>query len=115
MLLNPKFRGGKLDPSSVDVALSKGRDQSVLPSELSRRDDEISQLKLELQTANETIVTRNVQIERITQLREELESAGSLPREYFKKDLTQSEMFKELGVDEANHLADAASKTIETL
>ena len=24
-------------------------------------------------------------------------------------------MFKELGVDEANHLADAASKTIETL
>ena len=36
-------------------------------------------------------------------------------RDYIRKDLTQSEMFKELGVDEANHLADAASKTIETL
>jgi predicted HAD superfamily Cof-like phosphohydrolase len=80
---------------------------------LAKRDDEISTLKHQLETAEDTIATRNQQIEHLTKIRTNLEAQTHdtpIPQE-----LTQSQVLREVGIEEQNALAAAAKKTIETL
>ena len=98
LLLNPKFR------PHVEVK------QNVSSEDLNKKDEEISILKQQLQSAEHKISIKNEQIEHLTKLREDGQSA-----EPSKTVFGQEELMRIHDEHEADRLAQAANTTISTL
>lgn len=108
LLLNPKFK------PSTDRLESVLKSES--PVEVTRREEELERLRLRIKQLEDVILVKDEQLEHVTQIRREAEAVGSsLTRIPPARDMSQSQVLKAVGEEEANKLAQAAGRTISTL
>lgn len=108
MLLNPKF----LPTNSIQTQPAGA---TVMPSELAKKEEEISVLREQLRAATETVIIRDKQLEYMTKIRQDAQAVGSSLADWPNAGLSKEELARVLGETEVDQLADAAGATIATL